>query len=983
MMGPSGHRRVQIARLGALAFALLAAAWPPSPVRAQLATATLRGTVTQAGAPAGGCEILARDINSGIQVPATADASGRYVLSGLRPSSYEISYRTPAGQTVQQQVTISVGQTATFDVEIPPPSDAEVATPTPPSTPPSAGPDIVVMGGPLVETRTFEIATNIGRRLIEGLPQPSRNFLSFADLAPGVRSSNSEYRKTFSAGGVGQDPNGDSLGGPQVNVFIDGASLKGDIQQGGVVGQDSSRGNPFPQAAIQEYRVLTSSFKAEYEDAATAVITAITKSGGNEFHGDVFGFYQNAALRAKTYFQEKDDLEEPDYYRVQYGASLGGPIIKDKLHFFGAYEGNDENRTVDVIVGQPTDPSFAFDEYEGSFDSPFREDLGFGKLSWQVDGRNRLELAGSLRSEHEVAGFGGQTAEEAGSRIRNRVYTGNLRWQYDMGDFLNEASVDYLFYGFEPAPVNPNLVGQNYQGVVRFGGASTTQDVRQKGFTLRDAVTFSNVDFLAGSHVIKLGGKASFQDYHVSNALNANPVFNYREDAEQGLDFSFPYEAQFGVGDPSVAANNVAIGLFVQDDWELNQHLTLNLGLRWDYQTNAINNDFETSPEAEAALRFLETELEGMPGNTFRADDYISTGDNRKPYWKAFQPRVGLSYDLNGDQRTVFFGGFGRYFDRVLFRNAAEESLLETYESRTFYFSPDGMPRNNQPTIMWDPALMSAAALSGLIDSGVAPGQELRVLRNDTRPPHVDQFSIGIRQEIFFLNTSLTYTHVEGRDLVGYVPLNRATERNAAGMLDTIVVPGYGTVVGLNQDRATRYDAVFAAIDKPYSAQSPWSVGLAYTLTFSEERGYAFNFDFPNVADQPYRPNAGDERHRVVVSGLVDLPLGFQASTLFIWGSGQPYFVTDASEGYDEDLVLANTGETKDFHQLDLRLTKNFKLYRTIELQLMAELFNVFNRANFGTYDGLKSPEGNMNFGKPNGLSGPPRSLQFGARCRF
>jgi len=265
----------------------------------------------------------------------------------------------------------------------------------------------------------------------------------------------------------------------------------------------------------------------------------------------------------------------------------------------------------------------------------------------------------------------------------------------------------------------------------------------------------------------------------------------------------------------------------------------------------------------------------------------------------------------------------------------------------------------------------------------VAPGQELRVLRNDTRPPHADQFSVGVRQEIFVLHTSLTYTHVEAHDLVGYVPLNRTTQRNAQGFLDTIVVPGYGTVVGSNQDRATRYDAIFAAIDKPYSKESPWAVGLAYTLAFSKERGYAFNFDFPNVADQPYRPNAGDERHRVVVSGLVDLPLDFQASALFIWGSGQPYLVTDASEGYGENVVIANTGETKDFQQLNLRLTKNFKLYRAVELQLIAELFNVFNRSNFSGYNGLKSPEGNPDFGTPTELAGPPRSLQLGARCRF
>ena len=141
----------------------------------------------------------------------------------------------------------------------------------------------------LVDMRTSEVATNISVEQIESLPQGNRNFLNFAALAPGVRINDRDTEKTFQAG---------ALGANAVNVYIDGVSYKNQVINGGVVGQDSSRGNPFPQNAVQEFRVITQNFKAEYEQASSAIITAKTKSGTNEFHGDTFIYYQDKSLVA-------------------------------------------------------------------------------------------------------------------------------------------------------------------------------------------------------------------------------------------------------------------------------------------------------------------------------------------------------------------------------------------------------------------------------------------------------------------------------------------------------------------------------------------------------------------------------------------------------------------------------------------------------------------------------------------------------------
>jgi outer membrane receptor for ferrienterochelin and colicin len=972
-------RRARV-RLSLSTGLLAAAILSQTPVAAQTVTATIRGTVSH-GANAA---IVAVDTGSGSTRRTTANAQGSYVLPGLRPGSYDISF-TADGKTAKERVIVGVGENATLDVDV-----AAAAAPVPAGQ--VAGQQIVVTGRRLVETRTSEIATNVTTQQIQNLPQASRNFLNFAQLQPGVRVSNNPNRKTFSGSGVSQDPNGESLGGPQVNVFIDGVSLKSDVNQGGIVGGDSSKGNPFPQAAVQEFRVISSNYKAEYEDAGTTVISAVTKTGGNEFHGEAFGFFQLNSLRSKDYFQKKNEAngisDTGDFSQKQYGASLGGPIVKDKLHFFVAYEGNEQKNVESVAIGQRTPENLArFGQYEGSFSSPFREDLGFAKRTLEASEADTIDLSGSTRKETDSQGFGAQVAQEAGSNIRNSVYTGRVRWAHNKGDFLNEASLDYLYFKFDPSPINPDAIGQNFLNAIRFGGASTSQKVVQKGFTLRDSATFSNVDFLGGNHVIKIGGKVAFVDYTVNNALNSNPVFNYQNNAALNEDFTQPFEAQYGIGDPTVHAKDRQIGAFAQDDWKATDKVTFNLGLRWDYETNAKNNSFVTPPDAVAALQELQNTLAAQGGN-FRAADYISTGKNRKPFWKAFQPRLGLSFDAFGDQRTVFFAGWGRYYDRTLFRNAAEEQLLRQYTSRNFEFSKDGQPRNGQPTILWNDTYLSKDALNALIANSSAPAGELRIVRNDVTPPRTDQFSLGLRQKFGrLINTSIAYNHVIAKDQIGYFPVNRSVVPNAAGFYDFIPVTGFANVVAMTQARASKYDGVYVTVDKTYTKASPWSLSIAYTLSFSKEKGYAFNFDHPNVDAQPYLPNAGDERHRVVVSGLAQLPLDFQISTLMVFGSGQPYLVTDQRNGSGAGVLISNVGDTKPFRQVDVRLTKDIRLFGhdKADFQLIAEVFNVFNRANFSGYDGFlpQPPATNTTFGTPNDLAGPPRTFQFGARFTF
>jgi hypothetical protein len=975
-------------RTALLATSLLAA----TPTLAQLTTATIRGQVTTARKPAAGAAVTAVSVETGSISRATAGPDGSYVLTGIQPGTYDISFTAAGGAKVTHRVIASVGETASLDADT-----TESTAPATGTAATNEGRTIVVEGRRLVETRTSEIGTNVSQQQIQNLPQNNRNFINFAALAPGIRVNQSEFRQSFGGGGVGENADGESTGGPQVNVFIDGVSLKGNVNQGGIVGQDVSRGNPFSQLAVKEFRVLSSNFKAEFEDAGTAIITAVTKSGTNQFHGEVFGSFQNEKMIARDFFQKKNNEQKKPLKRYQYGASLGGPIIRDKLFFFGTYEANIQDRISTVNPGSPGAQAnlinFNPQDYAGSYVSPFRERLGFGKLTFQMSENQRLELSGSIRKETDTRDFGGTAARSRGSKVNNDVYTAKLSHTYHGDRLLNEATVDYLKSKLAFGADGGVGFGFNYP-FVQFGGRSDFQTVQQRSLTFRDNVTFSKFQW-NGDHLVKVGAKVSLQKYGVSGSAAFNPQFDFVNDPSKNLDISLPSKVRFGGGNPTIVAKTTQIGLFAQDDWEVNKHLLINAGLRWDYDSNAKNNAFVTPPRAVAALTKLGLDPRLSP-SFFNISDYVSTG-HRKAELRDFAPRLGFSYDVNADQRTVFFGGYGRYYDRALFRNAAEESLKTQFRTGEILFSKDGLTRDGQPTIQFQPSYLTQAGfdtlLARLSADPTSPGtDELRVIPNNLKTPYTDQFSIGVRQRIGILRTSLTFNHTIGKNQISYAPLNRSSLPGTNGFYDYIpLINGYGNVVAAFNTRQTKYNAIFATVDKPYTRASHWGGGIAYTgVLTSKGRGFEFNFDYPNVGAQPFVPNAGYEKHHIVANGIVDLPFNVKASTLITYGSGAPFFVTDANRGTTAEdgfrpgkIRLGYFNHLPYFLQVDLRLQKSFSFGGEREFTLSGEVFNVFNRANFGSADGFICCGGNPNFGVPNGLSGPPRSFQVGASFKF
>lgn len=942
--------------------ALLCAA----PALAQNRTGTILIGLRKGGqAPVSGVVVNAINTDTGLTTKATARADGSHVLIALEPGEYAITATESDGKEVVRIVTVQVGQTLDLDLDLAVETLGET----------------VVVQGKYFDNSTSEVAVNVTREQINSLPQSSRNFLNFAQLAPGVRVSNNEFDKNFSSG---------ALEARTGNVFVDGVSLKNNVIEGGVVGQDASRGNPFPQLAVSGLRVITQNYKAEYEQAGGAIISATTRSGGNELHADAFSTFQHNVLIAQDYFtlQRMPVPPQPELARYQLGGALSGPILKDKLFFFATYEGNIHDRANRVAMGNPNPANLAsFGQYEGNFGSPFREHLAFGKITWRPAEQQTVDVSASLRRETDIRSFGGQTSFENAENVKNNVFTASARHQWWLASLTNEATLQFLSSQFNPVAENSTTVGREYQGVIRIGGRDTNQDIGQTAITLRDDVTWPSINW-QGQHVAKAGAKVSFQNYRIHKELFGNPLFRYREDAANNLSFAFPAEASYGTGNPEVSANNIQVGLYAQDDWEIGKQVTVNLGVRWDVETNPLNNDYVTPANVRAAAEELAGRVAPLNGpNFFPVQNYLTDGTQRPPFLGAIQPRFGVAVDVLGNGNTVIFGGAGRYFDRTLFNTGVDERYRLQYGVRNFQFSSDGLPRGGQQTILWQDSYLSKEGLDGLISQGVAPNPEIFLLENDTKPLQSDQYSAGLRQQVGSVNGSLSVTHVRSQNGVGFYPANRQN----TGSRDWLPPPpGFGNVLISTDDRESYYTSVQLTAEKAYSTELSgfgikWGGSVAYTFATAVERGSLFNFDFATVKDSPLVPTGTDERHRLVLTGSVELPWEVKLSTLAVLGSGTPYTIADASQGFGpgQFVLRLNGGRAEgliQFSQVDLRLGKDFTI-QGHKISVLAECFNVFDAVNFGGYDGFIAPLAgtpNANFGKPSRTVGPPRSFQVG-----
>jgi hypothetical protein len=915
---------------------------------AQTTTATIRGKVTnERGSSVANAEINAVNTATGFVVTTHTRPDGSYQLGGITPGELNVVVAAPGYEPRSQTMRILVGQNIDANLVLSPTAVVNES--------------ITVVGNQLIETRTSEAATNVTPQQIENLPQNERNFLNFAALAPGIRLSTDPQRKTIA---------GDAQPAEQTNIFIDGVSFKNDVLQGGVVGQDASRGNPFPQNAVQEFRVITQNYSAQYEKASSAIITAVTKSGGNDFDGQAFVLYQPRDWVSATpkNFQYSTLTTNASYNRYQSGFNLGGPIIKDKLNFFGSYEGDQEQATTGVNVGNANYLS-QFGSFIGNFPSPFRSNLAFGKLSWQPAASQLVDVSANYRREHETRDFGGQTSFQAANDIRNYVYGTTLRHQWNSNTALNQASLSLQKYGWNPTPLNPGLVGLNYEGVIRVGGSSSTQQFDQRRLELRDDYTFTGFHW-NGDHSLQVGGNFDSMHYHINKSLSANPQYNFRNDPAAGRTFDQPYEAIYGFGNPILNVGNNEYGIYGQDNWIVNQHLSLNLGLRYDYESHMLDENYVTP----AAIRA------GLAGKV--DPSYFSTGSERKPYKGEIQPRLGFSYDLRGDSRSVVFGGAGRYYDRLFLNSTLDERYRLQFPVYRIEFSTNGAPG----TVKFDPKYLTRAGLDQLIATG-ATNPEIYLLNNNTKPPYADQFNIGLRQALGSWNGSISYNGVRGKR--GFTWLS------ATGLCCSALVPGFGNVIISDPDgKKYWYDGIHFVLDRPYNSTSNWGAHVAWTHSRAKQTGNdLFSLDFPSADAYPKHDVPGSERDRIVTTATFGLPFDTRFSTIISLGSGGAANLLDFSKGFSLQNRIDSGAYARTLYpkktwgfadrSIDLRLEKDFHIMGSSSIGVVAEMFNAGNFHNYGCLNNFLGPEGNPSLGQPGCVINLGRREQLGLKVRF
>src|SRR5215207_3377304 len=564
---------------------------------AQEGTATLRGTVLDAnGAAVPGAQVSIVNQETGLnRRTATTGEDGEYVFTSLTPGLYRIMVEA-AGfkRSLKENVKLDVGEEQEFKVGLEVGGADETVT--------------VSADEPLIQTTSKEIGGHIGQRELTELPSVNRNFIGFVGLLPGVVPNIST--ESFGSDSVsvnGQDPRFN-------NYMLDGSNNNDDV-----IGQRAGAQARTALEAVQEFQVLTNQFDAEYGRTSGGIINAITKSGTNEFHGSLFGFFQDSSLNTVSRFAELNRLEDPEASYKQFGGTIGGPIKKNFAHFFFSYERT--NIDEGVVVDIPARPTLnaSTTEQTRADNTTLRFDMQPAQ-NHQVAVRWLREKSPQLNQI--IVAFNRPVSLEASREESDIDQTVVGSWTYTLTPLLlNDMRVS--FTREDVAFANPGFNGGSSMAELPptlVFNSFVTQQSNVAQARVNDAYRLADVvSWVRGEHTFKFG-----LDYNYVTAANLT------EDSLNGV-FMFPTDLPFNAADPRTYPERLQIrvggpqvftvidhntSFFAQDNWKVTQKLTLNLGLRYD-------------------------------------DETISDDQNN------LSPRLGFAYDVRGDGKTAVRGGYG------------------------------------------------------------------------------------------------------------------------------------------------------------------------------------------------------------------------------------------------------------------------------------------------------------------------------------
>jgi outer membrane receptor protein involved in Fe transport len=961
---------------------------------AQSSNGSVSGTVTDdSGAALPGVTVTATNIGTNIARTDVSNSTGNYHIGLLPPGTYHLSAELSGFQTFKvDKVVVNVGTDAGLNVKMKV-GVAETVT--------------VTASAPVIETSRSQVSSVVNEKAIQNLPVNGRNFIDFVLTTPGVV-------RDVRAGDISFAGQRGTLN----SLVVDGANNDNTFF-GQTVGRTGSGRAPyqFSQDAVKEFQVNNNAYTAEYGRAGGAVINVVTKSGTNEWHGSVFDYYRDKKLNANNYINVLNARVKSPYHFDQYGASAGGPIVRDK-HFVFANIDAQRNSTPNLIVlgggritAFPTDADSQraltlLQPSAVNYDQQQNQNVFLVKTDHELMVNEHLSVRYNKQQFHglnfENSGIT-NSIEHSGN---SNVFTDTISGVWDSvatGSFFNEVRGQYL-KDREPGEANSDrpeaTILQGGNTVLVIGRNSfSPRETTIKRTQLADTATY-----VLSSHTFKGGF-----DYSKDNILNYFPgnffgVYRFNSLADFANNKPASYSQAFagvGTSGPTTHPNLKESALFLQDEWHVRPALTINAGIRWDKQDIAQPSTLNPDAQLQAAGYFTDT---------------IPVDNNN------IGPRVGFAWTPGNDNRTVLRGGYGIFYGRtpsIMIGTAHSNNGINV---QTFTFT------SNVP-VQYPNVLPTAPT-----GAGVTPS--IFVFDPNFQNPRVQQSSLGIERQLGSdYSVGVTYQYVKGDDL----PRSRDVNVSTPTTVDATISTGgaasftrysgrpftkFNRVIAFESSARSKYSGITLDLQKRFA--NNWQARVAWThanakdnkpdatavVPFSSGDDAKYVSDPLNI-DKDYTYSDTDVRDRIVLSGVWSLDSyaqglsngvvravasGWSLSGIVSYQTGQPYTPTVSfdlnNDGNSANDIAPgfrrNSLRLPSQFSVDPRITRDIHLFADARIQLIAEAFNVLNRHNVSNVNRAKYSYNATTkvltpvatFGVPSATSGQ-RIIQLAARVTF
>jgi outer membrane receptor protein involved in Fe transport len=929
--------RFTVAILAVLCFTTL--------VSAQQTTGTLIGKIVdEQGAVIPGATVSATNPATGFNRTAVSDAEGIYRLNALPVGQYDLAAELSGFAGVERKgVIVTVGQTITIDFALKVATVAETVQ--------------VVAATPLIESSVSSVGGVVDLGRIESIPLNGRQFANLAATLPGVGLGNhsdptksTQYAPQINGGN-----------GRNVNYLIDGGDNNDDTV-GGLL-------QLFPLEAIQEFNFVTSRAKAENGRSNGGVINVVTKSGTNTLRGSFFTLYRDDWMNAKTTTEKNNNSAKQDYKRYQYGGSFGGPIIADKAHYFGAIERTQQD-TFQIVNTK----GLATAE-DGTYATPYRETLLNIKVTANLTpmqymsvryGRNENSQPYAAASNRPPSNWGDSTNGFNSVNLNhNWVLSGNKlnEFIFQYADFLNDITA---------RSQNPLLIFPN--GVQIGQNLNTPQSTQQKKWQFRNDFSWHVTGKGGVGHEFKSGVNFIHEPtLHVDfSTAKGVPQYTFLTDNVNGAIST----VTLNDGDASANIPLKQYAFFVQDDWALNDKLTLNVGLRYDLITGY---QFDQSKNPN----FVKAQNAGKAGQLAGIKGMENFGQDPKDDTNNWQPRVGFAYDVRGNGKDVIRGGWGVYMD-MAYTNA--NALFPAIDATGVGFGAVLSVDNQQGIRNPDGSLFQyGQPLTNIASQNQSNPNALPLFGQFTDPrlqmPYTRQTSIGWSHELAPTTVvTADFVRADGRDLNVRPRINTRIIPNGPRVLQflNLLPNAIGTRPAISRGES-KYTALITGLKRRMTNNIDF--GVTYTLaearsqigTASDELNANLLQDSTLLYDDPrvYGPTSRtDARHSGSLS-MIWMVKGFTIAPTYFYRSPLPVQTITGRDanlnGENNDLPerayqYKGVGEAPEDigpcetwncsrgawkTQMNLRVSRSFALgLGNSRLEAIAEVFNLLNAKN-------------------------------------